>query len=366
MGVIRRILSMNRKQWLLLLGILGVIGVGGWYGYRHFFGSTGDNEEYFSNDMIVTKGDIVNSLSMNGRAKFSDLQKLTFPHAGRITAVYKKIGDLVKAGEVIARMDTYEIDNELEQAKISLENEERALERALDSSKKELSVLEAEKKYQSLVYEQQTAGDSLKLAMQAIENEYVNKKNEYQQSLREYEKKLKDYESMKKTYEEIVALDRATTILHADEILKNKVEDLKFTADGVRKEIDALDKVMLYTTKYGTTKPNYYIYIGAKDLRTKDLVDTLYWRVSSTATLVYDWANGLDVADYSEVQLKSLLIQHYESLKTLADQKTELSKAVEKMIEATIETVDHTFPSLSIADGRSLKSAASAAIDEIL
>lgn len=366
MSIIQRILSMSWKKWLLVLGILAVVVVWGWYAYTYFFTSDIDSEDYLSNDMVITRWDIINSLSMNGRAKFSDMQKLTFPNSGRITGVYKKVGDLVKAGELIAKMDTYEIDNELEQARIDLENEERALERALDTSKKELSVLEAEKKYQALLYEQQTADDSLKLALQTIENDYVNKKNEYQQSLRDYEKKLKDYETMKKTYEEIVELDKSNTILHSDEILKNKVEDLKFAADGVKKELDALDKIMIYSTKYGTVRPGYYIYIWAEDIQTRDLVESLFWKVSSSATLVYDWADTVKVDSYSEVQLKSLLIQYYEYLRDLADQKTELSKAVEKMVEASIESSEYSLPSLSIPDGRSLKTAANTAIDEIL
>ncbi|MDR0649862.1 MAG: biotin/lipoyl-binding protein [Candidatus Peribacteria bacterium] len=159
--------------------------------------------------MQVATGDVVNALTMNGRAKFSNMQKLTFPHTGRITAVYKKIGDLVKAGEIIAKMDTYEIDNELEQAKIELENEQRALEKALDTSKKELEIMKAEKEYLALLYTQANAPATLQLALQTIENEYINKKNEFTKTLHDYEKKQKDYETKKKTYEEILSLNKS-------------------------------------------------------------------------------------------------------------------------------------------------------------
>ncbi|MDR0859514.1 MAG: HlyD family efflux transporter periplasmic adaptor subunit [Candidatus Peribacteria bacterium] len=363
---LRKLLGMSRKKWTLIVILLALVGIGGRWGYQHFFATDLGNDEYLSNDMTVEKGDVINSLQMNGRANFSSTQKLTFPNSGRITGVYKKVGDLVKAGEVIARMDTYEIDNQLEKSKIDLENEQRSLEKALDGSKRDLEILQAEKKYQALLYEQQNAPTSLKLALQTVENEYINKKNEYQQAVREYEKKQKDYETKKKTYDEILTLNKSGTILHSDEVLKNKVEDLKFTADDVRKELDTLDKIMLYTTKYGTTKPDYYMYIGAKDQNTKNQVERLFREMYATATTLYTRANSGQLLTLPEVELKSQLIQQYEVLKEVAEQKTALSIAVEKMFEASIESAGTPRSRVSIADGRSLKTTANTAIDEIL
>jgi multidrug efflux pump subunit AcrA (membrane-fusion protein) len=319
--------------------------------------------------MEVTTGDIINALTMNGRAKFSNMQKLTFPQSGRISAVYKKVGEFVKAGELIAKMESYEVDNELEQVRIDLENEQRNLEKSQDTSKKELEVLQAEKKYQSLLYEKKNGDASLKLALQAIENEYLNKKNDYTKLLSNYEKKQKEYVTKQKTYDEIITLDKSNQILFADEVLKTRMEDLKFSADAIKKELDSLDKVMLYTPKYATTtKPNYFIYIGAKDQSTKNMVERLFWEVLSVANAVYDWttANSGAVTTLSEVTLKSQLIQQYEKLKAVADKKTELNLAVAKMLESSVASEGITIPAVFISDGRSLKSEANAKMDEIL
>ncbi|GHV22252.1 hypothetical protein FACS189428_4040 [Clostridia bacterium] len=202
--------------------------------------------------------------------------------------------------------------------------------------------------------------------MQTIENEYTNKKNEYQLALRDYEKSQKGYETKKKTYDEILTLNKSGTILHSDEILKNKVEDLKFTVDDVRKELDRLDKLMLYTIKYGTNKPEYYMYIGAKDQNTKNQVERFFRDMYTTATALYTRANSGQLLPLSEVELKSQLIQQYEVLKELADQKTMLSIALEKMYEASIESVGTPRTPVPITDGRDLKTKANTAIDEIL
>jgi hypothetical protein len=227
--------------------------------------------------------------------------------------------------------------------------------------------MQADKKYQALLYEQKNAGTSLKLALQTIENEYINKKNDYVKLLSDYEKKTKEYDTKKKTYDEITILDKSNQILYADEILKTRVEDFRFTTDSIKKELDSLDKVMLYTTKYGTTKPDYYIYIGAKNQTTKTTVERLYWEVSSLVTTLYDWANKSGtLLTLPEVTLKSELIQHYEKLKELAEKKTELNLAITSMMDANLESVSVTLPVIAVSDGRSLKETANKNIDEIL
>ncbi|MDR2189694.1 MAG: efflux RND transporter periplasmic adaptor subunit [Candidatus Peribacteria bacterium] len=357
---------MHRKHWVKILGGLAILVGGGRRGYQTFIQNSSQSDEYISNDMVVGTGDIVNALTMNGRAKFSNMQKLTFPQSGRITAVYKKVGDIVKEGEIIAKMDTYEIDNELEQAKIDLENQQTSLKKAFDSSKRELEIMQAEKAYSTLLYGQKNADASLKLALQTIENTYINKKNEYLKMLRDYEKKQKDYETKQKTYNEIISLDKSATILHADEILKSKLEDLQFTADALRKEMDVLDKFMHYSDKYGRTQPEYLIYIGAKDASTKNAVETLFWKVLTAATNLSARAGSGQLSKLPEVELKSKLIQQYELLKETADIKTELSLMVDKMFEASIESVGTSRSAVSIGDGRTLKATAKTAIDEIL
>jgi len=261
-------------------------------------------------------------------------------------------------------MDTYEIDNELEQARIDLENEERALQRAMDTSKTELAILQAEKSYQALVFEYEHAGTTLQLALQTIDNEYVNKQNEYLQAARAYERKEKDYQSMKKTYEDIQSLDKSGTILYADDLLTGRIEDLKFVVDGLRKDLDPLDQLMRYTDKYGRGRPDYEPYIGAKDVGTKNQVEILFWEVYAPVNQITEALKSSSLV--TSTQIKSLLIQYYESLREIADKKTELSFAVEKMMEASIVSEGFFRSPVTISDGRSLKSSANAAIDEIL
>ncbi|MDD2536894.1 MAG: HlyD family efflux transporter periplasmic adaptor subunit [Candidatus Absconditabacteria bacterium] len=356
--------KLTKNIWIVGGAALLLVLILGFFLVKKLGGSDNDSVDYLSNDMPVMKGDVVNSLMMNGRAKFSNMQKLTFQQSGKITGVYKKVGDSVKAGEVIARMDSYEIDNELEQAMIDLENEERALDKAQDTSRKQLEILQAQKTYEEKLYQQQTADQALKLTLQTIENEAINKKNNYEQAAKDYEKKQKDYATQKATYEEILALNKGDEILNADEVLKEMVDDSKYLADDILKELDALDKVMIYTTKYWGTEFDYHRY-STKDQNLKDTVEMYFWRVFSVATEVYKRANTLDISELSQVQLKSLLIQRYETIRQLADDKTLLSEATDKLFTTT-DSEDSPSVSVTIANGRALKDTANKAIDEIL
>jgi len=321
---------------------------------------------YISNDMKVERWEIINELSLNWKVRFLNTQKLTFPESGKITAVYKKVWDLVKAGDIIAKMDTYEIDNELELAKIDLENEQRKLDRALDTSKTELERLQAEKKYQTLVYEEQNSEATLSLKLQTIENESINTKNAYEQAVKDYEKKLKEYNTLLETYQQVITLEKADSILSSDEVLKEKVLDLKYSADTVNKELDKLDEVMHYTDKYWTRRPVYDSYIWADDLRSRIDTEKYFNEVKKVADSVYKRANTLDVSKYSDVELKSLLIQQYEEMKNLADSKTKLSESAELMFEKSLEYEQNPWTAVTITNWRSLKSECNKAIDEIL
>ena len=316
--------------------------------------------------MVVERGNVVNELTMNGKANFSNAQKLTFPESWKIVAVYKKVWDEVKFGEVIAKMDTFEIDNEIEQAKIELENEERRLKRAQDSSKTELEILQAQKKYKSAQYDEDNAQSNLELALKTIENEYVNTKNTYEQSRKDYEKKEKDYNTLKATYEEILSLNKADSILSEDNVLNEKVIDIKYTANDILKEIDALDKLMHYSDKYRYERNNERYYIGVYDLDSK-VKSERYWNyVYDWAKAVYDWAKDVKTENMTPVELKSQLIQKYEELKSVADNKTLLSENVDRMFENSDEDGEVTITKVNIANGRTLKSDCNKIIDEIL
>ena len=363
-------LEKRKKKWWKFRAIVGILALAiiwFWIFARNKrWKSDSYSDDYISNDMVVERWNVVNELTMNGKANFSNAQKLTFPESWKIVAVYKKVWDIVKAGDIIAKMDTFEIDNELEQALIWLENEERKLKRAQDSSKTELQILQAQKKYQAAQYDENNAESNLELQIQIIENEYVNTKNTYEQALKDYEKKQKDYDTLKETYDEIVSLDKANSILSTDDVLNEKIIDIKYVADWILKELDPLDKLMHYTDKYRYERNNERYYIWAYDLDAKVKTERYWTLVYSWANAIYNRAKDVKTEKLSDVELKSLLIQYYEDLKVIADNKTLLSEYNDKMFEESDTSSETTITKVTIQNWRSLKSDSNKAIDEIL
>ena len=229
-----------------------------------------------------------------------------------------------------------------------------------------MEILQAQKKYQTAQYDENNAESNLELQIQTIENEYINTKNTYEQALKDYEKKQKDYDTLKETYDEVIALDKANSILSTDDVLNEKVLDLKYTADSILKEIDPLDKAMHYSDKYHYERNNERYYIWAYDLNSKVKSEKYRNLVYSWSKSVYDWANEIKTDDMTDVELKAALIQQYEILKQVADDKTLLSEYCETMYEESDTSSETTRTVVTIQNWRSLKSESNKAIDEIL
>ncbi|MGD0634253.1 MAG: HlyD family efflux transporter periplasmic adaptor subunit [Beijerinckiaceae bacterium] len=103
------------RRWLLVVGLLVVIlgaGGGGLYWWKY-------------NQMALPAGIV----SSNGRVE-SDEIDITPKYAGRVATLLADEGDLVKAGQVVARMDTRNAEATLQKSEAQMKVAERYLEEA--------------------------------------------------------------------------------------------------------------------------------------------------------------------------------------------------------------------------------------------
>jgi len=68
----------------------------------------------------VIKGKVSQEVSETGQVKKGDKINLSFKNSGRIEKIYFEVGEKVEAGDVLARLDTVELQNQLKEAKSSL------------------------------------------------------------------------------------------------------------------------------------------------------------------------------------------------------------------------------------------------------
>lgn len=120
------------KKWIVGILIVAVIG-----GLIYWSGSKKPPSKEAST-ATVKRGDILQEVSVTGRVKPSATIEVSFEKSGRIQGVYKKVGDHVGAGALLA-----EIDSTSAQATL-MEVEARLTELKRGSRPEEISIKEAE------------------------------------------------------------------------------------------------------------------------------------------------------------------------------------------------------------------------------
>ena len=119
-----------RKIVYLLLTI--TILSGSYYVYSRFYATKTTTTR--NTTVTVATGSIRNLVKVTGKVYPVQESNLTFTKQGTITAIYKKIGDTVKAGELVAELDAKTTKLDYSNAKISLSNAQNNLNKILGGS----------------------------------------------------------------------------------------------------------------------------------------------------------------------------------------------------------------------------------------
>ena len=82
----------------------------------------------------VTRGSVVQTVSISGSVSASGQTKLAFKTNGRIAAVYVAIGQQVTSGQALAKIDTTDLENALVQAQANLRSAQLSYDRAVNSA----------------------------------------------------------------------------------------------------------------------------------------------------------------------------------------------------------------------------------------
>ncbi|MSP22438.1 MAG: HlyD family efflux transporter periplasmic adaptor subunit [Dehalococcoidia bacterium] len=147
--------SMSRR--VVWLGAAGVLVIGaGWFSYNRF--KAAPVVPPTIQELQVSRGPLATTLTTSGAAAAGQTAALSFAAGGRVTGVSVKVGDSVKAGQELARIDDREAKRKLETAEISLagartrrdqllapptESEVRAASQAISGARSQLAGAES-------------------------------------------------------------------------------------------------------------------------------------------------------------------------------------------------------------------------------
>lgn len=91
----------------------------------------------------VTRGDISQEVSESGTVKRGEEINLGFKNSGKIEKIYVKVGDKVKANQILAKLDTSQLSIQLKEAEAALEVAQSQLKKLLaGASKEEIKIAE--------------------------------------------------------------------------------------------------------------------------------------------------------------------------------------------------------------------------------
>lgn len=118
------------KKKIIIISIIVAIIILGLFGYNEFFASKGKDTV---NTATVSKGDITVSIEGSGVIEPIEMYNITSLAAGDILQSDFEEGQEVKEGELLYIIDTKDIDNNIEKAKVSLEKQQLSYSQTLES-----------------------------------------------------------------------------------------------------------------------------------------------------------------------------------------------------------------------------------------
>ncbi len=123
-------------SWKLWVGVVILVAVaaGGYYGYGIWADSSAEEEEGQTQLVPVTRGDLVNDVSVTGTLTYTTRETLTFGQQGTVSEVIVSEGDTVSAGDPLAVLDAETIAN-LEKAIAQARVDVRAADDALEDAR---------------------------------------------------------------------------------------------------------------------------------------------------------------------------------------------------------------------------------------
>jgi len=164
------------RRFLTILLIIAAVAVAGWFGYQQFGGAKAAEAPDYDTARVA-RGDIAATVSATGTVLPEREANLSFQSAGTIVRVMAKVGDHVEAGQVLAQLDTTDLELVIRQAEISLHTAQlQARQLQEDPDESDLAASQAALESAKSAYQQLLEGpdaDQLAAARAAVEQAKV-------------------------------------------------------------------------------------------------------------------------------------------------------------------------------------------------
>ncbi|MGN6696356.1 MAG: biotin/lipoyl-binding protein, partial [Aquihabitans sp.] len=115
-----------KKPWVVM-PLVALLALGGWFAFRPDDDASADQQAATQQTVDATVGTMAKTVSADGTLAAADTEDLSFASAGTVTAVNVKAGDQVKAGDVLAEIDSAELQADVSAAEATVADAEAKL-----------------------------------------------------------------------------------------------------------------------------------------------------------------------------------------------------------------------------------------------
>lgn len=305
-----------KKKWIVL-GLVIVASSGGYWYYT----STKTTTQTFSPLVRVATGSLRSVIKATGNITPMQQSTLSFVKQGTLKKLYKKVGDTIKAGDLIAEVDAGSAGLDLQSAQLALSNAKLSYDKlfstttesdilksknTLTEAESALKLLEA--KYRDLLIQQKND-----LAESEANVNLLTQKQSLAQSEYEYAK------------QNIASTTTANNLEHDLESARITLEDIERTMPDIRKT--------LYDTMLLADKSNSrYGDLGVNDDTNKRLAESTFMTMSGQLTA---FQNTLKT-------LRSLSTKNFDSTLAALEDAQSLMSITSKLMSYVLTELETT------------------------
>ena len=293
--------------WVIALIIAYVL-----YQWQPWVDKSPKTKIYYDMETTVQTWDLENVLTIQWDTQFADSQKLTFMTQWKVTAVYVKIWDKVKKDQVLAKISTDDLDNNVAQARLNIDTLKTNLQDLLDARNLDLEYIQQKANYDALMLQHETIDQDQELAMESLQQQIRDAQKLYDDTLDDYNELLSGSDSVN------ADLALSSTIRRRNQTLESSVLELKTTINDINSILDNYDKKLIITEKY-KREVNKNNYIWAKDIGLILKWEEWYNQVKSTLDILREKFEVLDSKEISDLTSEEV-VDAYATLKTLWNQ----------------------------------------------
>ena len=293
---------------------------------------------YYDMEATAQTGNLENILTLQWTTQFADSQKLTFMTQWKVTAVYVKVWDKVKKDQVLAKISTDDLDNNVAQAQWDIDTQKANLQDLLDAKNLDLEYIQQKANYDALVLQQETIDQEQDLAMQSLQQQIKDAQKLYDDTFADYQELLSWSDSAN------ADLALSSTIRRRNQTLETSVLELKTIINDVNSIVDSYDKKLLITDKYKhEVARNGYIW--ADDLSLKVESEKLFNQINEDLDILREKYTALNNKSVSDLTSEEVL-DAYFTVKTLWNEFVNRWEINYDMFKASITSTSYTLTNI--------------------